>query len=178
MPTHSEQNPEATFSGLHAVPDAVEIPLTLGKVTTVDSADYPALSQFLWYAKYVHGLWYAVRNGRRNEKSHSIRMHNQILGVKPVDHRDGDGLNNRRQNLRPATTLQNQWNRSVQKNNVSGFKGVSLQSRCTHKWRARIRVEGRQLFLGEFFSPEEAAKAYDAAASQYFGEFARLNFPT
>ena len=105
-------------------------------------------------------------------------MHRLILGCGPgeeVDHRNGNGLDNRRGNLRPATHALNQANvRRVRAK--SGFKGVSRWVRPSPRpWRAHITVKGRMKFLGAFATPEEAARAYDAAARELFGEFACTN---
>jgi hypothetical protein len=95
-------------------------------------------------------------------------------GVWPrqVDHRDGNGLNNKWQNLRLATTSQNQANKKLGRNNTSGYKGV-----CWHKggqrWAAMIEIGGRQKWLGTYETPELAHIAYVAAAKKHFGEFAR-----
>jgi hypothetical protein len=88
-----------------------------------------------------------------------------------IDHRDGDRANNRWNNLRRATRSENNANRGLQRNNRSGFKGVSLKS---GKWRARIRQNGRLHSLGSFPTPQAAHAAYAAAARKLFGEFARV----
>jgi hypothetical protein len=93
-----------------------------------------------------------------------------------VDHINGDKLDNRRANLRVATKTQQRQNQRVTRRNTSGFKGVSRIS-STGRWRARIKVSGRQMPCGVYATAESAALAYDAAAREYFGEFARLNFP-
>ena len=104
-------------------------------------------------------------------------MHREILGLKPedpdVDHWDGDGLNNRRGNLRPCTKAQNCCNRGVSKNNLSGYKGVR---RSGTKWTARIRFKRKLKYLGIFPTAHDAASAYDDAAIELFGEFAWTNF--
>ena len=87
-----------------------------------------------------------------------------------IDHRDGDRANNRWDNLRCATRSENNANRALQRNNCSGFKGVSLKS---GKWRARIRKHGRLFALGVFQTPQAAHAAYVAAARRLFAEFAR-----
>ena len=109
-------------------------------------------------------------------------MHRLIWPTAPeIDHVDGDGLNNRRSNLREAVGTKNQQNKMKACVGVSRFKGV-----CPHRdgrWRANIRVpavgkgRGRQTHLGLFVDEEDAARAYDTAARKHFGEFARLNFP-
>ncbi len=104
-------------------------------------------------------------------------MHQLLLPDATIaDHIDGDGLNNRRSNLRPASEAQNAAHARKGKNNTSGFKGVD-QNGGRSSWRARILVNGKSLYLGRFSTKEEAARAYDAAALVHFGEFAILNFP-
>jgi len=101
-------------------------------------------------------------------------MHTLITGWSFVDHRNGDGLDNRRQNLRPANDSKNQMNARMRSDNPSGFKGVCADR---HRWMARIQLDGRRTYLGYFATPQEAARAYDAAAVELFGEYARPNFP-
>jgi len=105
-------------------------------------------------------------------------MHDLIMGTRPgeqIDHKSGDGLDNRRSNLRPTTNALNQANRRrVQ--SKSGFKGVSWDSTKRERpWRAHITIDGRMKFLGAFATPEEAARSYDVAARALFGEFAATN---
>jgi hypothetical protein len=92
-----------------------------------------------------------------------------------VDHRNGNGLDNRRINLRLCTDAQNRANRRLQRNNKSGFKGVFLNAK-NGKFLAHVQVNKKTFYLGSFVSPIDAAKAYDKAAKLHFGEFARLNF--
>ena len=92
-----------------------------------------------------------------------------------LDHRDGDRLNNRIKNLRPATRLENNRNSRNRKNSTSHYLGVYLNKRL-HKWCAGIGINGESKHLGVFTDEEEAAKFYDAAAKAHFGEFANLNF--
>jgi hypothetical protein len=104
-------------------------------------------------------------------------MHRFLIGEAGlyVDHRNGDGLDNRRANLRSATNSQNQANRGKSKRNKSGFKGVYFH-KPAQKFLASIQFEGKLRHLGLFADPIEAAKAYDAAALEYFGQFAKTNF--
>lgn len=155
-----------------------EIALTRGLVTVVDDEDFVALSVYKWYAKKRDHLYYAARNetlpdGRRR----TILMHIAILGVVGVDHADGNGLNNRRYNLRPCNQAQNQGNRRKigTRNCSSKFKGVSWNVRL-QKWAAYIRKNYKRIHLGFFSDESEAALAYDAAARKHFGEYAKLNF--
>lgn len=91
-----------------------------------------------------------------------------------VDHADNDGTNNRWANLRAATKAENGWNSRRPATNTSGFKGVSIH-RPSGQWRATIRLNGRQAFLGHFSTPEDAHAAYAAAAQAHRGKFARLS---
>jgi hypothetical protein len=101
------------------------------------------------------------------------------LGANPgqlVDHWNRDGLDNRRCNLRIANYSQNAANSGPSVRNTSGYKGVTF-SRRADKWQAGIQVNGKFQFLGHWATREDAARAYDAAATKFFGEFAHLNFP-
>ena len=153
------------------------ITLTQGQFAIVDDADFERVSQFKWYAGRYPKTWYAQREFRVGaNQTVCIKMHNFITGEKQVDHRDGNGLNNTRNNLRPATDAQNGANKKKcsTRKTTSRYKGVVL--RAPGKWRAMIRVNWKLLHLGQFDSEEAAARAYDAAAKKYFQEFAHLNF--
>lgn len=155
-----------------------EILLTRGKVALVDDEDYEWLNQYKWSANYIGGKFYAVRSGPRPQKE-TIYLHRVVMGTPKgmdVDHINGDGLDNRRSNLRLSTHTENLQNQRKRPNNTSGFKGVSWKKQ-DGKWRARITVNGKAVALGHFDDLEEAALAYDKAAIEHFGEFARLNFP-
>lgn len=152
------------------------IPLTQGQFATVDPADFEELSQHKWCAWRHRRTWYAVRAVQRDGKSITIRMHNVIMGAKGIDHIDGNGLNNTRANLRLATPGQNVFNRDKPSSNTSGYKGVHWYE-ARRKWQAYIQVEGKRKHLGYHPTAEEAAIAYDIAARELHGEYARLNFP-
>lgn len=163
-----------------------EIPLSNGMVALVDDEDWETLSQYRWHANpRPHRAsrggrnWYAYRQEYRDGTTKTLSMHRQILGAKQgqdIDHRDGNGLNNCRSNLRFASKSQNMANRDVPKPAASGFRGVSWRPEKS-KWYARINAFCRTRHLGYFHSPEQAARAYDRAAAELFGDFARLNFP-
>lgn len=157
------------------------IPLSKGYSTIVDDADFDWLSSFTWcvWASDSKPTKYAIRRLPAETRSRQTTesMHRLILtGVDMVDHRDGDGLNNQRSNLRAATRSGNAQNRRKARNNRSGFTGVSWD-RTNRLWLAEIRVNKRHIHLGRFADPIEAAKARDVAALELHGEFAHLNFP-
>lgn len=155
------------------------IPLTRGKFVIVDADDYGWLMQWKWHSAYSCGLWYAVRSEWNGGNPKNIQMHRQIMGVAKgvkVDHHSRDGLDNTRGNLRVATCQQNKFNTAKQKNNTSGYKGVSWHKGCG-KWISHITIDGRVIHLGYFSDKNDAARAYDCAAIRHHGEFAVLNFP-
>jgi HNH endonuclease len=102
-------------------------------------------------------------------------MHNLMLGIKYVDHADENGLNNRRQNLRPCTNAQNQQNTGG-RGGASRFKGVSWVA-GKRRWKVAFRHDGAHHFVGYYRDEVEAARAYDAAILPLAGKFARMNFP-
>jgi len=158
--------------------------LTQGYTALVDAEDFERANAFSWYASPGRrGTgWYAIGtvNGERQQ------LGRFILGLPKgvtADHINGDGLDNRKANLRAATARQNAHNTCKKRTNTrneapsSAFKGVHLD-RSSGRWRAQIRCPGgKRLSLGSFLQPEAAARAYDEAARKLFGEFARLNFP-
>ena len=153
------------------------IPLNQGHFALIDSEDEPLVSKHKWRASRKNGKnWYVVSNSKRVHK----RMHRLIMNAPDgvdVDHRNGNTLDNRRSNLRFANNSQNQANRhKLNTLNTSGYRGVTLHKQ-TQKWQAQIKVNGKYNYLGLYSSLEEAAKAYDSAATWYFDEFAELNFP-
>lgn len=158
-----------------------KIELTRGLRALVDDDDYEELSKYKWCASPLrYNTSYALRNVYIPGKSpKTIFMHNVILNPKKgelVDHIDGDGLDNRKTNLRICTNTQNQWNKPMQSNNKTGYKGVSYY-KTSKKWKAKVVANGVVYHLGTFDSPELAGRAYDKGAQEYHGEFARLNFP-
>jgi len=157
------------------------IPLsTDGYVALVDEAYYPVLAKNSWYAIFSrskHGLnVYAGREERSSGKRRCILMHHVVLpGVGRVDHADGNGLNNQRYNLRPATRSQNRIN-SAKRHGTSRFRGVSIH-KSTGKWQVKIKKDGREHHIGLFTEEVDAATAWNLVAFELFGEFARMNAP-
>lgn len=147
----------------------------------IDEEDREKVSAYQWYlVEYSHGLRYAVflhRAGRRAQRQ--TGMHRLLLGFPKgmVDHRNGNGLDNRKENLRGCTNTQNQQNQTINRRQVksSRYKGVCWDKRSC-RWIAHIRVNTRKKYLGRYLDEADAARAYDAAALEYFGEFARINF--
>jgi HNH endonuclease/AP2 domain len=158
----------------------IKIPLTQGKVALVDDEDDERVSSMKWFAwrPKLSRVTYAVRSEILDGKRQTVFMHRFITGIPKgmqIDHINQDGLDNRRQNLRPATSSQNRQNRKSPSTNKSGYKGVSWCP-VNKKWRVVIRAPGRYLSLGYFKDKIEAAIFYDAAAIKHHGEFACLNF--
>ncbi len=150
------------------------IALTKGQSAIVDDADFEWLSQWKWYAQVNEaGGFYAARRENRTTLVYMHRLINETPVGFVTDHRDGDGLNNRRANLRTASQLQNMMNRRGKKRGTSKFKGVYLSagSNKSKVWAAGIRISGKLKFLGRFTTEEEAASAYADAAKANYGEF-------
>lgn len=158
-----------------------KIPLSQGKFALVDDKDYAFLMQWKWC---LSSKRYAARNenyykadGKRTTRT--IAMH-QVLNKAPkgklTDHRDGDGLNNQRYNLRTATKSQNMRNRKSSKDSSSKYLGVSFVKKW-NKYRASISLgNGKTKSIGGFYKTDkDAAKAYNIEALKYHGDFARLN---
>lgn len=154
------------------------IPLTQGQVALVDDDDFVRLGHFKWSAHFdpTTKTFYA----KRSKKKHCVRqrqtaeyLHRAVMGVNDhkvkVDHKDHDGLNCRRTNLRIATNSQNMMNRrGANRDSKTGVRGVTFQD---GKYYARIYVNSKNLCLGSFVTKEEASAAYAAANRRHFGEF-------
>jgi hypothetical protein len=149
-----------------------------GKWTLLDVKDYYRLRIFKWIVYGNGHNLYAIRlRFADTNKTSTVYMHREIMNPPAglvVDHRNCDGLDNRRSNLRFATHAQNTRNRRKKKNGVSQFRGVWFYK---GKWGSQIKGQGKRIYLGRFDNEIDAARAYDKAALEYHKEFARLNFP-
>lgn len=154
-----------------------KIPLTQGQFATVDDEDFELVSSIKWYAQRVKRgdtFSFYADSGRGGD---SKRMHRIILGVTDkkviIDHRDGNGLNNRRSNLRICTHAENIRNMRNLKRGSSKYKGV--RRKPDGKFDANVEMHGKCYYLGRFIKEEDAAIAYNKKATELFGEFANLN---
>ena len=158
------------------------IRLTQGKYAIVDPDDYERLSKHKWHAFKSKNTFYAERavSVGKVRRRVIIKMHREVVKVPDgmfVDHKNHNGLDNRKANLRLVTSAENNRNRQkFQKTRCSSrFKGVSW-NRSKEKWSARINFDGIQKNIGYFDNEIDAAKAYDSAAKKFHGDFAVLNF--
>jgi hypothetical protein len=160
----------------------VAIPLTRGFRALIDAGDRERVNRIKWRVRIdKDGRPYAIAHRPGSGKhGKELAMHRFVVDALPgqiVDHRDGDTLNNRRNNLRKCHNTQNVRNQRPHVNKrTSKLKGVSFD-RSRGTFRAQIMANRRKINLGNFVDEISAAKAYDRAALQYFGEFARCNFP-
>lgn len=159
----------------------LSLPLSRGMVALVDEIDFLNLSRWKWHALKIkksggRPKFYAARSDYASGKM--ILMHREIMSAPPVskvDHRNPENtLDNRRENLRCVTNMQNSWNsRKHPGKTTSQFKGVWLAE--SGRWVAQLMCAGKKIRLGRFDNERDAAIAYNVAASEAFGEFARLN---
>jgi hypothetical protein len=155
-----------------------EIKLSQGQIALVDDEDYDFLMQWHWHAVKPKNIYYALTNIWINGKRTSKRMHTLLVSVPEgmvIDHKDRNGLNNQRSNLRVCTLSQNSANsRPAGK---SKYLGVSYLIQNNHSYiQAQICKDHKVIHIGMFSTEEEAARAYDAKAKEIHGEFANLNF--
>jgi hypothetical protein len=161
----------------------IEIQLTQNMVAFIDDEDYDLVKDYKWHTHAHRNTYYAqtfpyIKGTGRKGKKHYLSMHRLIIGATQptqlVDHVNGNGLDNQKENLRFCTNSQNAMNRK-QGWGSSLYKGVSYK-KATDRWVSRIMLDYKYTYLGSFLSEEAAAKAYDKAAIETYGEFANLNF--
>lgn len=150
-----------------------KIKLTKGKYALVDNVDFKYLSQFNWFALKDKNSYYAARSIRQGHKVFKELMHRVIMNTPKnleVDHKNGNKLDNRRQNLRNCTKMQNIHNRDKSIRNTSGYKGVNWH-KLSKKWICRITINGDRIYLGSFKNKKDAGTAYKIAAKKFHKEF-------
>ena len=151
----------------------VLLPLSKGMFAKISPCDAERVAPHSWIAAWSGTAWYA----KCGKCGYLHRLLMDAPAGSLVDHINGDTLDCRRENLRFATPRQSVGNIKIRKDNTSGYRGVTWHKRGG-KWNARIHNDGRVVSLGLFDDVEDAARAYDVAAREWFGpEFARLNFP-
>lgn len=151
--------------------------LSDGSCVIVDSEDYLRVCNFNWRVHKDHGAVYARIGTNSGGVKRTVRLHQVILQYcfpLVVDHINGNGLDNRKENLRLCTNTENIRNAQRKPKGASSYRGVHF-SKNTRKWCAKIRNGGEAIILGYFDDEREAAIAYDLAAKQYHGEFATTN---
>jgi predicted nucleic acid-binding Zn ribbon protein len=159
--------------------DTYLVILTKGYNATVDACDIDITVRFNWSALVTRQSVYAARRLSEGGKQTTIMLHREVLERKIgrqlvdgefCDHINGDGLDNRRDNLRVASAADNVRNRRMHVKPKSGIKGV-YQSGVS-SWSAAIRVNKKPIYIGTYPTPEQAQAAYIAAAEKHFGQFA------
>lgn len=154
-----------------------EIKLTQNRVAIVDDDDFERLNQYKWHAYMNRNTFYAIRQiSKINGEKATISMHREIMNTPKdiqIDHKFGNGLDNRKDNLRLCTQQENRFNqKNPNKNNKLGIKGIRWYKR-TMKFQAKIQVYGKTIHLGYFNVSGDADSAYRKAEEKYFGKFAR-----
>ena len=178
LPPPLERAKKRTVRKIRIAGDVAYVPLTRGLEAIIDACDVDLVNSWNWNArKQVRRdgsirTFYAVRT---DENQKMIFMHRVIAGTMDgvqTDHKDGNGLNNRRENLRDATRAENQRNCRKPSNNTSGVKGVSWH-KTRNKWMAKIKFNGKMHFLGRFERLQDASDAYARASAEMHKEFGR-----
>lgn len=153
--------------------DIAVVPLSGGHVAIIDAVDVPLVAGVNWSASPSRNTFYASRTIWRDGKTEKVILHRLLMAAPAdmhVDHRDGDGLNCRRNNMRLATVQQNNLNRGLRVTNKCGLKGVSPQG---NRFRSEIQADGTKHYLGLFATPEQAHAIYCETGKSLHGEFWR-----
>lgn len=152
------------------------IPLTQGYSSIVDTEDYDLLIKHKWCVNINKN--HKIKYAQSIIRDKFMSMHRLIMNPPKsilVDHINGNGLDNRKCNLRLCSSMENQRNAKIRKNKISKYKGVDWHV-CSNKWRARITINKKLIEIGYYKNEKEAAKAYDTASIKYFASFAKGNF--
>lgn len=168
--------PKASIRPIRVVGEIAYVELNTGKEVMIDAADAHLVKGYNWTEHKKSRVSYALRNGKIDGEWRTVLMHRAIANPPfgfVVDHINGDGLDNRRSNLRIATPSQNRVNAPRQSNNTSGYKGVSWNP-VAKKWTASIGFERRNKNLGYFDTPEQAYAVYCEASAKIHGAFSRV----
>lgn len=180
---HANRQPRTDFSD--AAPFKIDgvycklLPLTRGLFAIINESDYERTSKLHWYAaKTTHGF-YACRKYPTKKKvtGRFLYLHRFLLGLElgePTqgDHENGNTLDYRRDNLRPASEIQNKWNHKINKNNSTGRDGISF-CKARNNYEAHMRIDGKQTNLGRRKTFDEACALREAAEKEHRGEFVR-----
>lgn len=158
------------------IPNTRLIRLTQGKFAIVDEEDFERVNQYRWCTHNHGNTSYAIRGYKNDNKSCGVKMHRFVLNFPDtsIDHINGNGLDNRKCNLRVCTHSMNMGNRSSNKDSCSKYKGVYYH-KVNRKFVSELNYGGNRIYLGSFTDETEAAKAYDIKAKELYGEFAKLN---
>jgi AP2 domain. len=163
-------------------PDApIQVPLGHGVYAIIDAEDAPIVVQHRWGKLKVGNKYYAVSwSHDADRKTVNTLLHRLLMNPPEgmdVDHRNGDSLDCRRENMRICTEQENVFNRPKRDGSKNPYIGVYRQIKSPNRWYAKIMNDGKTIHLGGYDTPEDAARAYDAKARELRGEFAYLNFP-
>lgn len=155
--------------------NTIKMYLTQGLFTILDAKDYPKIRQYKWYARKTPYTFYASTNVNNSGKRKTIQLHRAItdapIGME-VDHKDRNGLNNTRANLRVCTKEENQHNASIRKDNTSGFKGIYWM-KSSSAWAVSIQAYGKRIYCGIYKSKNEAILVRDKKIRELHKDFAK-----
>jgi hypothetical protein len=151
-----------------------KIPLSQGLFAIVDDEDYERVSKYKWFALKDKHTFYAIRSIRKNGRQSKQKMHRLILKMRNskilIDHINKNGIDNRKKNLRKASSLQNSHNRKIPITNTTGFRGVHWR-KDIKKFASYININRKKTHLGIFPTAKLASITYECAAKKHFGKF-------